>query len=153
LFGDVIGGEMRLTRMGKIVADEWLESVDVRGEIDLDAWVIMPNHVHGIVIIDTSPVDVGAYGHTPLRKTTFQSPSRTLGAMIRGFKGATTIRINAMRGTPRVPVWQRNYHDHIIRDADSLRSIRRYIANNPRRWAADAENPNGERFGGVEDWA
>jgi hypothetical protein len=59
-----------------------------------------------------------------------------------GFKSAATERINALRGTPSAPVWQRNYYEHIIRDEKSLNRIRQYIAENPLRWHLDAENPN-----------
>jgi hypothetical protein len=83
--------------------------------------------------------DTGAYINTPLPKTgAFRSPSRTVGAMVRGFKSATTTRINTLRGTPGVPVWQRNYHEHIIRDPGEMARIRRYIAQNPARWANDS---------------
>jgi putative transposase len=58
-----------------------------------------------------------------------------------GFKSAVTKRINILRGTPGVSVWQRNYHEHIIRDENSLARIRRYIMDNPRQWALDRENP------------
>ena len=90
------------------------------------------------------PVDqfipiVGAYGHTPLQGQ-FKSPSRSLGALVRGFKSAVTIRINAMRDTPGTPVWQRNYYDHIIRSEREYEEVAAYIANNPANWLTDAEH-------------
>src|SRR6266545_5538757 len=63
------------------------------------------------------------------------------GAVVRGFKSATTKRINAMRNTPGVPVWQRNYHEHIIRDDGDLQRIRQYVRDNPAKWADDPDNP------------
>jgi len=91
---------------------------------------------------------VGAYGHTPQhstqnspqRETKFRSPSHNLGAMIRGFKSAVTTRINALRGTPGAPVWQRNYYDHIIRSERAYAATEAYILENPLRWAGDEEN-------------
>ncbi len=68
-------------------------------------------------------------------------PSGSVGALMAGFKSAVTKRINILRGMPGVPIWQRNYHEHIIRDENSLARIRRYIADNPRQWAMDRENP------------
>jgi len=62
--------------------------------------------------------------------------------MVRGFKSATTARINSMRGTPRAPLWQRNYYEQIIRDDDSLNRVRAYVQANPARWPADRDNPN-----------
>lgn len=67
--------------------------------------------------------------------------SGSVGALMAGFKSAVTKRINILRGMPGVPVWQRNYHEHIIRDEESLARIRRYIMDNPRQWALDRENP------------
>jgi REP element-mobilizing transposase RayT len=146
-----------------IVEDEWRRSERLRDEIVLDEWVVMPNHVHGIVIVDherhessptratalvSSSASVGAYGHTPLR-----SPSKTIGAMIRGFKSSATKRINEQRGTPGVPVWQRNYYEHVVRDEDSIERIRLYIAENPAKWAYDRENPEADPKGTREKWA
>lgn len=163
LFGDVVGGGMRLNACGQIVQDELARTPVIRPEMRLDAFVVMPNHVHFVVRI------VGAYGNTPNARacgnagagtgayvdtplpnaepdtkpaTAFRSPSRTIGAMVRGFKSAAAKRINALRGTPGAVVWQRNYHEHIIRDDGSLARIRRYIAANPARWDRDAVNPD-----------
>ena len=137
LFGRVVEGQTHLSMPGEVVAAEWLRSARIRGEIELDAFVVMPNHVHGIVVIR----DVGAHGRAPLPTALRRSP-RSLGSFIAGFKSAATKRINAIRGTPGVPVWQRNYYEHVIRDDDDLGRVRRYIAENPLRWDEDPENPN-----------
>ena len=86
----------------------------------------MPNHIHGVLIMTNH--NVGATGRSPFPS----GPSkRSLGAFVGGFKSAVTTRINQLRGTPGVPVWQRNYYEHIIRDEESLNRIREYIADNP----------------------
>ncbi len=121
-----------------------IKSTEIRTEVELDEFVVMPNHFHGIVMI--CPGDVGAYGHTPQLlsgtspDTAFRSPSKTVGAMIRGFKSAVTKLINEKRQTPGNPVRQRNYYEHIIRDERSLRKIREYIVNNPMNWQVDEMN-------------
>ncbi|MDD5438669.1 MAG: hypothetical protein PHS37_00590 [Candidatus Omnitrophica bacterium] len=127
MFGEIHGGAMRLNDYGVIVRDEWLKTADIRAEIEMDEYVIMPNHIHGIVWI-VNPV--GAYGHTPLPDVSnkFVSPSKTVGAMVRGFKSSVTKQINVKRDTPAAPVWQRNYYERIIRDEAMLRHIRGYIA-------------------------
>ncbi len=137
LFGEVIDGEVEveLNELGRIAAEEWLKSAQVRIEIELDAWVVMPNHVHGIVII----TDDHCRGDRPVAPSGPRSGS--LGAMIAGFKSATTKRINTMRGTPGASVWQRNYYEHVIRNESALDRIRQYIAENPARWSEDPENP------------
>jgi len=136
LFGNVLTGEMELNEFGHIVAEEWRKSTVIRHEIELDMFIVMPNHLHGIVTMTDR--DVGATGWSPFPS----GPSkRSLGAFVGGFKSVVTTRINQLRGTPGVPVWQRNYYEHIIRDEESLNRIRRYIADNPTRWEFDPENP------------
>jgi REP element-mobilizing transposase RayT len=71
------------------------------------------------------------------RPDDFRSPSHTLGAIVRGFTGAATRRVNERRGTPGEPVWQRNYWERIIRGRRHLHTVRRYIARNPRQWHRD----------------
>jgi hypothetical protein len=82
--------------------------------------------------------DVRAHGRAPL--PTLHRKPRSLGAFIAGYKSAVTKRINVLRNTPTAPVWQRNYHEHVIRDETALDAIRAYIANNPFHWAADRYN-------------
>ncbi len=142
LFGDVVDGEMQLNALGEIVWAEWFRSADIRAEIELhpNEFVVMPNHIHGIVwIVDnvgaTGRANVGPHGCAPLHR-----PPRSLASFIAGFKSAVTKRINKMRGTPGMPVWQRNYYEHIIRNENALNRIREYIAMNPSRWMTDREN-------------
>src|SRR5207244_13329897 len=133
----------------------------------VDEFVVMPNHIHAIILI--SPRDragvpgVGAQ-HPPqpeiipptkdgsLERSPADTPCAaplqprriqpaSLGAVVRAFKSASTKRINAIRNKPRAPVWQRNYYEHIIRGEDDLNHIRRYIRDNPAKWANDPDNP------------
>jgi putative transposase len=69
----------------------------------------------------------------------------SIGAIVRAFKSAVTVRVNLIRGTPGAEVWQRNYYEHVIRDEDELRRARQYILQNPLRWALDGENPLASR--------
>ncbi len=141
LFGEVVNGEMRLNEFGEFVRDEWFQSAQIRQEIQLnpDEFVVMPNHIHGVVWIVGDGASVGAHGRAPLP---MQRMPRSLASFIAGFKSAVTKRINERRGTPGLPVWQRNYYEHIVRDDDELRRIREYITNNPLQWALDRENPH-----------
>lgn len=138
LFGNVVNGEMRLNELGKVVQDEWHRSAKMRREIELDTFVVMPNHIHGIVTI------VGAQGLAPLQHghPPLQRRPRSLSTFVTGFKSAVTRRINDLRGTPYTPVWQRNYYEHVIRNEDDLDEIREYIVHNPLKWDLDSENPN-----------
>jgi putative transposase len=153
LFGEVVDGEMRLTEWGQLVSDCWLQIPEHFAHVKLDTWVVMPNHLHGILVI-INPV-VGAQHAAPLppaplppaplpsRRTNIQSGS--LGAIVRSFKSAVTRRINRMWGTPGTPVWQRNYYEHIIRNDAALERIREYIQHNPARWSEDRLHPAAPR--------
>jgi len=143
VFGAVVGENVRLSRFGQMARNEWLRTPQIRPEAELDDFVVMPNHVHGIILLAPT---VGAYRNTPLRDDPPQnhrlvSPSRTLGAIIRGFKSTTTLQINKLRNRPGSSLWQRNYYEHVIRDLDDLNRIREYIQNNPLPWSSDEDNP------------
>jgi putative transposase len=148
LFGEIVGGQMRLATHGQVVSEQWLRSALVRGEIELDAFVVMPNHIHGIVIMRVQPMAVGAHGcaplhgRAPLPSSSLYRPPRSLGSLVAGFKSAATKRINEIRGTLGVPVWQRNYYERVIRNSEELNRVRQYIIDNPAHWEEDRENPN-----------
>ncbi|MFQ3583079.1 MAG: transposase [Chloracidobacterium sp.] len=145
LFGEVVGGEMQLNEYGQIVCEEWFKTTALRPYVRLDEneFVVMPNHVHGIIrIVD----DVGATRRVaPTTDTMDATPPGpepgSIGAIIGQFKSVTAKRINTRRGTPGLPVWQRNYYEHIIRNEESLNRIREYIGSNPMQWELDRENP------------
>jgi REP element-mobilizing transposase RayT len=140
LFGGVSAGEIRLSEFGDIVVREWLRSAEIRKELSLDAFVVMPNHLHAIAHIRR----VGAHGRAPLRTSSDGvrvRPERSVGSLVAGFKAAATKAINQSRTTPGVPVWQRNYYERIIRNEAELARIRQYIWENPATWLADPENP------------
>jgi putative transposase len=134
LFGDVDQEEMRLNDAGRLVRAVLNGLPDHYPHVALDAWVIMPNHVHGIVLL------VGA-GFKPAPTATADTTRHGLSEIVRAFKTFSARQINAIHGTPGTSVWQRNYYEHIIRDDASLNRIRQYIMENPPRWSEDPENP------------
>lgn len=137
-FGEIKNGKMHLNSIGYIVAEEWLKSAEIRSEIELDEWIVMPNHFHGIVIIKTeikNGLGEPFENHAGARKP------RSLSTLISGFKAGVTKRINEIRQVSGVSIWQRNYYEHIIRDELSLYNIRKYILENPLSWWEDPENP------------
>jgi putative transposase len=115
LFGNIRYGAVVMNEVGRIVQEEWEKSAEIRPSIELDAYVVMPNHLHGLVTI--VPDDFRANGGNtsgledkgPIDAPLRQKP-RSLGSFVGGFKGATTARINTLRGTAGTPVWQRNYY-------------------------------------------
>lgn len=155
LFGEIDSdGTMQLNDWGKIVKEEWDKTSQLRTNITLDAFVVMPNHIHGICVIDgTSLMDggrnitscrKGMARHAPTDEThrMFSNPlAASLPTIIGAFKAAVSRKINADRGTPGWTVWHRNYHEIIIRDAAMLNTARRYIMNNPLKWLEDTNHP------------
>ena len=224
---------MRLNEAGRIIAEEWLRTSNLRPGVTVDAseFVVMPNHVHGILWLfaarDTSsgkgdqqvaptqnnpgnaPTNPGAMpnpldminppnnpgrgdllvalpGNGPTNPEAMTNPPdminpqdapnprdtsggkgdqqvapaqnkgprpRSIGAIMAGFKAAAAKRINVRRGTPGVSVWQRNYHEHVIRNDAELAHIRQYIHDNPQRWSLDRENPEVHADVSNELWA
>jgi REP element-mobilizing transposase RayT len=140
---DIVEGTVRLSPIGKIVAEEWQKTAQIRANVVLDAWVIMPNHVHGIIgITGTARGDVVETPRRGVSTTTAASAawkSGSLGATIGQFKSVCTKRIWAAGF--RDFAWQERFYDHIIRDERALNRIRNYIANNPARWELDRNNP------------
>jgi REP element-mobilizing transposase RayT len=135
LLGEIIEGEMQLSDHGKIVRDCWQDLPRHYSGIELDAFVIMPNHVHGVVVL------VGAGLPRPYDDEIPSSPKQpTLGQIIGYYKYQSTKAINVMRQMPGTKFWQRGYYEHIVRDEKSLSRIREYIVNNPLRWELDREN-------------
>ncbi|MBW2185548.1 MAG: transposase [Deltaproteobacteria bacterium] len=141
LFGEIVNGHMMMNNLGKIVADEWIKTGTKRDNINLDDWVVMPNHFHGIVIIDNDMEQypsVGAQRAVPLSGRFGCLVAGSLSTIIRSFKSAVTKQTNIIRQTPKLPLWQRNYWDHVVRDEADLNRIREYIHTNPQRWELDS---------------
>jgi REP element-mobilizing transposase RayT len=134
-FGEVVDGQMRLNDAGQLVEWTWQDLPNHVSNTKV-AFVVMPNHVHGIIV-----TVVGA-GSEPAPTKPAPTERYRLPEMVRQFKTFSARHINAYRGTPGVPVWQWNYYEHIIRNQESLNRIRQYILDNPQCWSSDRENPS-----------
>jgi REP element-mobilizing transposase RayT len=136
LFGEVVDGKVQLTSAGTIVSEMWRGLPDRFLAVSVDAFVIMPNHIHGIVAVGAQFI---APSDPPHSQNSAMNRVPTLGQIIRTVKAASTHKI---RQTSDIEVvWQRNYYEHVIRDEESLNRIRQYILDNPLRWEFDPENP------------
>ena len=159
LFGEVVAGRMRLSSAGRVASQCWRDIPKHFPRVTLGVSVVMPDHVHGIVVIGKSADqrNVGAQHAAPLhsparalstrparalstRRESLRVAAGSLGAIVRAFKSATTKRINERQGTPGKQVWQRNYFDRVIRSDDELYRARRYILTNPDRWSNSADS-------------
>lgn len=150
LFGEIYDGELKLNLFGKIAEEEWLRTDQIRDNVQLREFIIMPNHMHAIIEILFSKDD-----KKPQELNHFKSPSQSIGAIIRGYKGASTkkvrevinneVKMDLLKNDPIIvnsidwskSIWQRNFHDHIIRNQKDYSRIADYIKNNPFRWVGD----------------
>ena len=161
LFGEIKDGEMVLNEIGQIVYDEFFKSFELRDELFLGAFVLMPDHIHAIVILDHSKCTAGnveTHGRASLQHPTrtpnpmspqFQRQPQSISSFVAGFKSATVKRIDDWIDSNHVtmakfnknnPLWQSNYHDHIIRNETEFRNISEYIIRNPMEWKEDTIN-------------
>ena len=144
LFGEIVDGAMQLNNAGRMVATEWGALPERFTTIQLDEFVVMPNHIHGIIVSD--PVGAPLVG-TQDQNAHVDAQSPALDDMVGAYKSLTTVAFVYgvhTSGWPPFPgkLWQRNYYEHIIRNETALEHIRQYIADNPARWAFDRENPS-----------
>ena len=134
-------------KYGAIVCEEWKKLSQRFPNIELGEFIIMPNHIHMIIIVgagSSRPLNVG-YGNGAIGRG---DRAPTLGQIMAYFKYGTTKRINELRNTGIKKFWQRNYYEHIIRDDNDLNRVREYIVNNPAKWLED-EYYLGNQEGGV----
>jgi putative transposase len=136
LLGNIEDGEVRLSLVGQVVRLRWQELPRHTPGLTVDVWVVMPNHLHGIIVLPGSTV-TGVPGANLLPGP---NPG-SLGAIIGGFKSAVSREIAANHQSPVRPFWQRNYYERVIRNDQELDAIRRYIAENPLRWDNDPDHP------------
>lgn len=141
VFGEVLDGVVTLSAAGRIVRDLWVKTSEMRPGVILDAFVVMPDHMHAIVAISAAErraCPAGALRRAPA----------SLGALVAGYKASCTSKVRGLLATPHLRLWQRNYHERVIRDARALAAIRRYIAANPIRW----RNPYVDVPSGPRTW-
>lgn len=161
-FGEIIDGLMHTSIEGQIVLDEWMKTSQIRQNVLIDEYILMPNHFHGILnITDQSNVrsiqqnDIGSMSHADTglvgqtvgamrriapTKLPKGAESGSIGAIIGQIKSITTKKIHKQWENSAIPVWQRNYYEHIISSMEELNQIRHYIQTNPLHWSDDTEN-------------
>jgi len=140
VFGEVRSGRVVLNGADKIVESAWNDLPLHYPRVELDVFVVMPNHVHGILIIGRG-LSVGARHASPLRKMPRGPKRGSVGAIVGSFKSAATRRVNTLRKTPGLPLWQRNYYEHIIRGEAEINRAREYVLHNPLKWLEDENHP------------
>lgn len=142
LLGEIVDWKMNLTEFGRIILDCWNDLPSHYLNIILDAFIIMPNHLHGIVVL-TDQASVGARSPRPYKGQSLPKHP-TLGMMVAYFKYQSTKKINQISQTPGVSFWQRNYHERVLRRHE-INRYRQYIVDNPADWSRDENHPNNIR--------
>lgn len=121
--GALLHPTVELSDIGKIILEQWYELRNRYPNIRLDQFIVMPNHIHGILTIENEQAE--------------QSPAPTIGVVICAYKSITTKLSNRNDNSPGRTLWQRNYYDHIIRGEEDLLKVRHYIEDNPLKWQED----------------
>jgi putative transposase len=143
LFGEIKNQKMHLNQAGRMVQKWWDELNNKFRELKTDEFIVMPNHIHGIILVGA---DLCVRPGLSFEKAVQSEKRKTLSQVIQWFKTMTTNDyLNGIKEGNWEPytgkLWQRNYFDHIIRNEKALNNIRKYIVNNPRHWNSDKENP------------
>ncbi len=143
LLGQIVDGTMQLSPLGNIVYECWHRMPEYFSGVELDEFVVMPNHIHGVIIIVGAKHSQNYANASPLPEPhqPHGTESGSLGAIIQNYKSVSTRKINQLRGDKGLVIWQRNYYEHIVRDEDELNRVRGYITANPSQWLADRNNP------------
>jgi len=136
--GEIREEVMYPNAIAQMVTTVWEQLPNYFPFVTLDAFVVMPNHIRGIIFIDSDRAETSEPTTDRRRKIR----SRSLGAIVGNFKSVSTRKVNRMLKRSGVPLWQRNYYETIIRDDRHLNNVRQYIIDNPRKWAEDEENPD-----------
>ena len=134
LFGDIVDNEMQLNDTGRLISDAWEWLATRHSYVELDSYIVMPNHLHGILVLASDRPKGGS--------RTAPTGRKPLGRLIGAFKTVSTRQVNLTLGTPGQPLWQRNYYERVIRNDEEWNRVREYIASNPMQWDKDSENPN-----------
>ena len=140
VFGQVVNGEMRLSGWGAIAADELLRGPELHPNLEMDAFVVMPNHIHAIwVIADDTANGRGTMHRAPAKpwRRFGQSVAGSLSTFVGLYKAAVTRCVHRRPGCGHAVVWQSNYHEHIIRSPEEMQRIQQYVMDNPARWNED----------------
>ena len=144
LFGEIVEEKVVLNELGKIAFDKWKKTGEIRKNIMVDKFVIMPNHVHGVLIIDND-----SHRRDTVHRVSTRTPQiekfgkpteNSIPTIIRSYQATVTKQIHEKKYQQGEKIWQPNYYDRVIRNEDELNRIREYILQNPQKWEEDRNN-------------
>ena len=154
LLGEAVDGRLRLNEAGRMIQTVWDELPLHYPNVEIDTFVVMPNHVHGIIVLTDGPVGAAPRGRPDgIGQAQGPAPTLSLPDVMHRFKTMTTKRYTDGVKQSKWPpfakhLWQRGYFEHVIRRTDKMNRIREYILQNPLRWKFDRENPQLDKSGG-----
>jgi putative transposase len=132
IFGDIINGTMRLNPSGEVIDLIWKSIPQHYPEVKNDIFIVMPNHIHGVILIQ----NLRRAGPRPA-----PTKKHPLSEIVRAFKSYSSRKINELQNSPGTSVWQRSYYEHVIRSEADFARIGEYILYNAAKWETDPENP------------
>lgn len=139
--GHVENGHMILNPRGKLVDEEWVRTATTSQNVQLDAYIVMPNHFHAIFwLADNVPVSEKS-DSSPHPPDGTAEDANSAEDLIQSFKAAVTNRSQQLFNTPNTPFWQPSFHAHLVRQKKALPSLRKYVQDNPAGWTEDSLNP------------
>ena len=143
IFGQIHGNDAVLSRIGEIVRACWIEIPQHFPNVKIETYVVMPNHVHGILTINEKLPDANRENKSTVTTELFGRPSpKSVPTIIRSFKAAASKRARESGLAVSGSIWQRGYYEHVLRNTREYVETTNYILHNPVRWADDEENPN-----------
>ena len=153
LLGEIKDSQMLVNSAGNIVQQCWHDLPNHYPGLELDSFGIMPNHLHGILVLGKERTDFNLRAGFKPAPTKIRAPKvHGIPEIVRGFKTFSARRINRICQTTGVKFWQRSYYEHVVRSEKELDRIRQYIIYNPLSWSLDRENPEGKGHDKTEDW-
>jgi len=152
LFGCVRDGIMQHTPCGRAAQECWQAIPEHFPQVTLDYFVVMPNHIHGILLLNCNGRGTACCAPTQPGGRFGEVNAGSLAVVIRSYKSAVTSQTRRLARDARLIVWQRNYYEHILRHERELAEVRTYIDRNPLQWQFDRENPDTVEAEDVLPW-
>jgi REP element-mobilizing transposase RayT len=137
LLGSIIDGEPVFSLFGHIAQNQLLQSPQVRPGLELDCWVVMPNHLHMVVILTADENNPDPSYH----RERWQRERRSISSFVAGYKAAVTSAARHASQKIDLRLWQPGFYDHVVRTEDALQAIRQYVIDNPAKWELDSLYP------------
>jgi len=144
LFGDMVDGELQLSKFGACIESAWREIPSCHNNVRLDSFVIMPNHLHGVISLSGAADDFENHCIVSSGRDAMDRLP-TMREIVHAFKARCAFYLEAngypeKNGPDAAPIWQRRFHEHVIADEKAYRDIVQYIEKEPQQWQRDIYN-------------